>query len=88
MTQGPEKPAPDPLTVGALRAVIDGLPDETPIGPDWRADVGPRDSEPGVEIFGFERRGPGRGYDTEHVVVRVGLFYLEDLDEEEDEEDA
>jgi hypothetical protein len=64
----------DKLTVGHLRRVIEGLPDDTIIRPDWQ-DGPPQDHEPGVELFGFEAE---RG----ELLAKVGLFYLDEVEDE------
>lgn len=60
------------LTVGALRKLLEGMPDDAPIFPTWaNDDAMPSDHEPGVEIHGFS-------VDGESLAVLVSLFYLDD----------
>jgi hypothetical protein len=74
------------LTVGDLRKAIEGLTDDAPVYPDFSSGHYPDDSEPGVEILGAVKCGPGCGRDTEHLSIRVALFYLNDGDEDDGEE--
>lgn len=70
----------DRLTVGALRSLIDGLPDDTPIGVEWEPGEAPSDNAPAVRIFGF--RGC-RWAGQEYVNAMVGLAWLDELPDDE-----
>jgi hypothetical protein len=69
------------LTVGRLRELIAGLPDDTRVRPDWAGDP-PADHEPGVRIDGAS---VGDEEGTKELLIHVGLFYLDDVDDDEEE---
>lgn len=81
-----------PLTVGQLRKLIKGLPDKTPVLPDWAAHRIPDNDQPGVEILGAsvckphasDKVAKGKKY----LSIHVGLFDLGEEEDEEDEEDG
>lgn len=58
------------MTVGELKAVLDGVPDNTPLFPEWNDRI-PKDSEPGVRLHGI------RVVNGEAQVL-VSLFYLDE----------
>ena len=62
------------MTVGELRSVIAGLPDTTPIRPQWAAGSEPGDHEPGVSLLGFDVLDG-------QLLARVELFYLDELED-------
>lgn len=65
------------LTVDAVRALIEDLPGDTPIGVEWETGHVPvNDNEPAVRVFGFRREGFA-GIPV--IKVLVGLQYLDDL---------
>lgn len=64
------------MTVGELRAIIAGLPDDANVRPQWRAGDEPQDHAPGVVLHGFDVSGG-------ELIARVGLFYLDDIDDAE-----
>ena len=77
------------LTVGDLRKAIEGLPDDAPVYPDFASGHYPEDSGPCVELMGAVRCAAGFGRDTDHLSIRVALFYLEqEGDGEEDGDEA
>lgn len=55
------------------------LPDDAVVRPQWVPGKEPSDHEPGVLLRGFEQ-GDGE------VLLRVELFYLDDITDEEDAE--
>lgn len=68
------------LTVGELRKIMEGLPDEAAILPTWASGYIPGDYEPGVEItdilkYPADEQGP------EYLGVAMILFYLNDEDD-------
>lgn len=65
-----------PLTVGLLRRVIADLPDDAIIRPAWAHSMTPGDNEPGVVLQGFDV------CDGE-LLALVGLFYLDDITEDQ-----
>ena len=52
------------------------LPDDAVVRPQWQPGSEPGDHEPGVEVVGFDRVG-------DQVLIRVKLFYLDDITDEE-----
>jgi len=68
------------MTVGQLRSLIEGLHDDCTVRPQWVPGSEPGDHEPGVSLCGFD-------VDGDELLVRVELFYLDDLDYEDDYED-
>lgn len=77
-------------TLGELRQIINGLPDDTLIFPDWNGGP-PGDEDPAVIVHGFVVRstkgghiaGPRRPY----LSVLVSIQYLYDFEAEENGED-
>jgi hypothetical protein len=67
-----------PLTVGKLKRLMEGLPDDAPVRPDWARDCTPDDSQPGVEITTASvEQGRGRDKSGYYLSVKVKLFYLD-----------
>ena len=62
-------------TVGDIRKLIEGLPDDAFYSPDW-ADGPPGDAEPAVTVVGFEVR---EGGNEKYLSVLVGIEYLDDI---------
>jgi hypothetical protein len=71
------------LTVADVRRAIEGLPDTTRVYPDWADGRVPNDDDPGVEVLDIERRQVPNG--EPYLAIRVGLFYVDDWLEENDE---
>jgi hypothetical protein len=76
------------LTVGYIRETIRDLPDDSPILLEW-SDRIPDDSEPGIEINGFETSTYQYKQGDEErskpcLNIMVSLFYLNDDSEDED----
>ena len=65
------------MTIGELRVVIKDLLDDVPVCIDWALGEAPRDHEPGVKLFGWD-------VEQGNLVMRVGLFYLDELSDEQD----
>jgi len=69
------------MRVGQLRSLIEGLPDDCTVRPKWVPGSEPGDHEPGVRLCGFE-------VDGDELLARVELFYLDDLDDWDEEEEV
>ena len=68
--------------VGELRQLIEGLPDEARLLPDWEPGQAPGDdSEPGVWVGGLRVRRYTNG--EPYLSVGVALWYGEDPQEAE-----
>jgi hypothetical protein len=65
------------VTIGELRVIIKDLRDDVPVCIDWALGEAPRDHEPGVKLFGWD-------VEQGNLVMRVGLFYLDELSDEQD----
>ncbi len=66
--------------VGRLRKLIEKLPDEARILPDW-AYSPPGDSDPAVSVEGFKIARDGDG---PYLSVLVDIQYLEDITKDEE----
>lgn len=64
------------MTIGELREAIKDLPADAPVCIDWALGEAPRDHDPGVRLFGWNTDEKG------NLIMRVGLFYLDELDDE------
>jgi hypothetical protein len=69
----------DLTTVGKLREVIAGLPDDAPVHIRFSDPAGNCDGEPGVSLEWFERSG-GRAYVVVSLAYDEGDEYLDDED--------
>lgn len=68
------------MNVGELRKLLEQLPDDADINPDWSSPPG--DDDPAVTLEGFAIRGISGG---RYLSVLVGLQYLDDVDEDNDD---
>jgi hypothetical protein len=73
------------LNLGELRALTKDLPDSTEIRPDWDDDGPPSDEEPGIKVTGFAITD--RRKDGPYLSVLVNLFYLSEIDPDDEESD-
>lgn len=67
------------MTIAELKQAIQDLPDDSSVCIDWALGEAPRDHEPGVKLFGWD-------VEQGNLVMRVGLFYLDELSDEQDVE--
>jgi hypothetical protein len=68
------------MTVGQLRELIANVPDDYTVRPQWVAGKEPKDHEPGVRLERFDVDGQ-----SGELLARVSLFYLDEIEDEEDE---
>lgn len=73
------------LNLGELRALTKDLPDSTEIRPDWDDDGPPSDEEPGITVTGFAITD--RRKDGPYLSVLVNLFYLDEIDPDDEDTD-
>lgn len=69
-----------PLTVGVIRRLIAGQPDDARVLPDWGAGHEPAEHEPFVELLGAEWMTAGK---YSYLSITVRLISLEEIEAEE-----